>query len=268
MLGPAAATGFASLIQEAMAECIERMLPGTEPCAAPAGGREIIALVGPTGVGKTTTIAKLAAQCKLRERRRVALITTDTYRIAAVAQLRAYADILSLPLEVVYTPDELAGTLGRMAEYDVILVDTSGRSQNDVERLDELKCFLDAARAHVADGAQTGNASLVVHLVLSCTASEGQMFEVVDRFSQLGVDRVAFTKLDEAVGLGVILNVAHRLDVRLSYLTTGQDVPDDIQVGHCRRIAEMILNGRISPADGPATPSGSAGRPARVNDLA
>ncbi len=279
------------LIPAIMMETVERMLPPPGPVQVEAPGTpKIVVLVGPTGVGKTTTIAKLAAHFKLREGRRVGLITTDTYRIAAVDQLRAYADIMSLRLEVVFTPEEFRRAIGRLAECDLILVDTSGRSHRDTQRLGELRAFLDAARAAVADGATPGRrarrvksalrndtndleskpstplaasqgertrsfpaglsvdalpavASIEVHLLLSCTCDQAQLLQVAERFSTLGVDRVVFTKLDEAVGIGVVLNVASRLGVQLSYLTTGQDVPDDIEVGHRRRIAEMLLQG-------------------------
>ncbi len=253
------------LIPNALMEVIEKMLPPADPVQIlPNRGPKFVALVGPTGVGKTTTIAKLAAQFKLRERKRVGLITTDTYRIAAVAQLKAYAEILSVPLEVVYTPDELQATMQKMQGFDIVLIDTSGRSQNDSEHLGELKAFLakarDAAAAREAatslksetgteaatpeaateEASAAGN-PLETHLVMSCTAHPSQLQQVIEKFMPLGVDRVVFTKLDEAVGVGVILNIAQRLDVQLSYLTTGQDVPDDIEVSSRRRIAEMVL---------------------------
>lgn len=226
------------LVPAVLLETVERLLPPTEPIQLPANGRpKLVALVGPTGVGKTTTIAKLAAHFKLREHKRVGLITIDTYRIAAIDQLKAYAEILSIPLQVVLTPGEMAATVETMRDMDVVLIDTSGRSQNDAQRLGELRGFLEAASQAAGQGG-----GLETHLVLSCTSHPGQLVQVAEKFAILGVDRVVFTKLDEAVGLGVILNVSNRLNLQLSYLTTGQDVPDDMEVSHRRRIAELILN--------------------------
>lgn len=250
-----------------MMETVERMLPPPGPVQVEVpGASKIVVLVGPTGVGKTTTIAKLAAHFKLREGRRVGLVTTDTYRIAAIDQLRAYADIMSLPFEVVFTPDEFRQAIGRLAGCDLILVDTSGRSHRDTQRLGDLRAFLDAARSvvaeanPVADTASKGRkvrrarpkadvlpagSSIEVHLLLSCTCDQNQLLQMAGNFAALGVDKAVFTKLDEAVGIGVVLNVAGRLNLQLSYLTTGQDVPDDIEVGHRRRIAEMLLKGDV-----------------------
>lgn len=188
-----------------------------------------IALIGPTGVGKTTTIAKLAATFKLREKLKVALITIDTYRIAAVDQLRTYANIIDLPLHVVLTPLELREALDKCQSYDVILIDTAGRSQRDDDKLDQLKAFVDAADPHE------------VHLVLSSTCSQQVMFQTVDRFSEIRTDRIIFTKLDEAVSFGVLLNVIRRVNKQLSYITTGQEVPHQIEPGSRERLAELIM---------------------------
>lgn len=226
------------LVPAVLLESIEKLLPPSQPIQFSTERRpKVVALVGPTGVGKTTTIAKLAAHFKLREKKHVGLITIDTYRIAAVDQLRAYAEILNIPLQVVLTPAEMRSAMESMRDLDVLLVDTSGRSQNDAPRLAELRAFLDAAR-----DAAGGAVDMETHLVLSCTSHPTQLVQVAEKFAAMGVDRVVFTKLDEAVGLGVILNVSHRLNLQLSYLTTGQDVPEDMEVGHRRRVAELILN--------------------------
>lgn len=287
------AAKLSELIPAVLSECIERMLPAAEPVAVEADETpKVVALVGPTGVGKTTTIAKLAAQFRLREHKSVGLITIDTYRIAAVDQLKAYADIMSLPLEVVFTPEELAAAILKLSHCDVILIDTSGRSHRDMQRLGELRAYLDAARKAAesprmsgdqaarlkpatgraakresTSGAGTAGKRLEVHLLLSCTCHQDQLLQVAERFAALDVDRVVFTKVDEAVGSGVILNVASRLKWRMSYLTTGQEVPDDIEVGHRRRIAEMLLRGEsVGPAE--SCPRSPAACIPSVNQLA
>lgn len=198
------------------------------------GRPRTIALIGPTGVGKTTTIAKLAATFKLKQRLNVALITIDTYRIAAVDQLRTYADIIGLPLHIVNSPMQMAGAIERCHGYDVVLIDTAGRSPKDAEKLDQLRAFIDAARPHE------------VHLVLSSTASESVLIEAADRFGAIRTDRVIFTKMDEAVNFGVVLNVIRRVNKKLSYITTGQEVPHDIERGEPRRLAELILGKGLS----------------------
>ncbi|MEK6642384.1 MAG: flagellar biosynthesis protein FlhF [Planctomycetota bacterium] len=218
------------LVEAELQQCIETMVPSAPefPLNNP-GGPTIIALVGPTGVGKTTTLAKLAANFKLREGRRVGLITIDTYRIAAVEQLRTYADILKIPLVAVNTPDEIVTAIAGMKNCDVILIDTAGRSQRDDLRVTELSQFLDAAKPDQ------------VHLVLSSTSREEIIREAAMKFSPLGVKHVIFTKLDEAVGFGVILNVLNDVGLHVSYLTNGQAVPDDIEIGSASRVARLIL---------------------------
>jgi flagellar biosynthesis protein FlhF len=214
------------LIREELAE----LLPPAAPLELTAEGRPtIVALVGPTGVGKTTTLAKLAAHMKLRELRRVGLITIDTYRIAAVEQLKTYAQILEIPLAAVTTPAEIQDAVKQMYACDLILIDTAGRSPRDEPRIAQLAELLAAVRPDQ------------VHLVLSTTSREETIREAAEKFAVLGPRQVIFTKLDEAVGFGVIVNVLHNLNLRLSYLTTGQSVPDDIEPATARRVAQLIL---------------------------
>ncbi|HEY1923232.1 MAG TPA: flagellar biosynthesis protein FlhF [Tepidisphaeraceae bacterium] len=215
-----------------LAEQIERLLPSAGPIVrTKTVGPHVVALIGPTGVGKTTTIAKLAANLMLREKRRVGLITLDTYRIAAIDQLRKYADILGSPLKVVGTAEETAAAVRSMHDCEFILIDTAGRSPNDALKLSELKGLLAAAKPDE------------VHLVLSTTASEKCVELAISRFSEVRVDKIIFTKIDEAAHVGVVLNVVHKVNKGLSYITTGQDVPDDIEVGQPKRLAQLILSG-------------------------
>jgi flagellar biosynthesis protein FlhF len=193
------------------------------------GRPRTIALIGPTGVGKTTTVAKLAATFKLKHKKNVALITLDTYRIAAVDQLRTYAGIIGVPLHVVSQPGDIPKALGKCAGCDVVLIDTAGRSQRDDHRLTQLSAFMEAARPHE------------VHLVLSSTCSQKVLMEAVQRFGRVRTDKIIFTKLDEAVTFGVLLNVLGKADMRLSYVTTGQEVPHQIEPGCPNRLADLVL---------------------------
>ncbi len=189
----------------------------------------MIALVGPTGVGKTTTIAKLAANLRLREHRRVGLITVDTYRIAAVEQLRAYAEIIDLPMEVVATPREMREAVVRLAEEEIVLIDTAGRSPHDAVHLQELKVMLHESHAHE------------VHLVLSAVGSTSHLQRIVERFASIGTTALLVTKLDEATGLGHLLPVLRSARLPLSYLTCGQSVPDDIVVAESEKLIPALL---------------------------
>lgn len=218
------------IVQEKLAEQLEKLLPTSGPLIRKkTAGPHVVALIGPTGVGKTTTLAKLAANLKLREKHRVGLITMDTYRIAAVDQLKRYADIIGSPLRVVHGADELRDAQRAMSDFDFLLIDTAGRSPNDALKLNELKGLLAAAEPDE------------VHLVLSTTASADSLTLAAARFGDVRVDRIIFTKLDEAAHVGVLLNVIRKVNKSLSYITTGQDVPDDIEVGKGRRLAQLIL---------------------------
>lgn len=219
-----------AIVNARLGAYIEAMVPAGGPVICDRSDRaKVVVLVGPTGVGKTTTIAKLAASFRLREHRSVALVTIDTYRIGAVDQLRTYAQILDVPLKVVLTPDEFRDVLAGLRSHDLIFVDTAGRSQNDTIKLNELRRFFESAKPDE------------VHLVLAGNCSHKVMLSAVRQFGSLGIDRVIFTKLDESVGFGVVLSVIKQVDAKLSYLTTGQNVPDDIEVGSGRRLAQLIL---------------------------
>ncbi len=192
-------------------------------------GPRVVALIGPTGVGKTTTIAKLAAQEKLFKERRVGLITADTYRIAAIEQLRIFAEIADLPVEVVYKPEEMERALHRFRYFDMVFIDTAGRSQRNDEHLKDLQAMLAVASPDE------------VHLVLSLTTHEAVLQDVVERFRVVPVTHFLFTKLDEAVSAAPIANLCWKYEQPVSFLTTGQSVPEDIEVATPETTAERIL---------------------------
>lgn len=212
-----------------IARMIESEIAVTGPIQVTPGRRRLAALVGPTGVGKTTTIAKLAAHYRLREKRQVGLITVDTYRIAAVEQLRTYADIIDLPMQVVSTPREMREAVRRMDNLELILLDTAGRSPKDEVRIQELRAFLSEADADE------------VHLVLSSVASARVLEQTAERFAAVGTTSLILTKLDEASGLGSTLPLVRSSKLPLSYLTNGQNVPDDIEVAEPGKMARLIL---------------------------
>jgi flagellar biosynthesis protein FlhF len=216
-------------VREALREAVEACVPVAPPIAAVPGTRRVVALVGPTGVGKTTTVAKLAANFKLAHGYRTGLVTVDTYRIAAVEQLRTYAEIIDLPLAVANAPGEMARAIDELGDVDIVLIDTAGRSPRDEVKIRELADFLAAARPDE------------VHLVLSAVAGERSLRSAVERFAVVHVDRLIFTKLDEADGLGGVLAVIGQADRPVSYLTTGQAVPDDIEHADRARLARLIL---------------------------
>ena len=191
--------------------------------------RKIAALLGPTGVGKTTTLAKIAAQCVLEKGISTAFITADTYRISAVEQLKTYADILGLPIAIVYTPDELKEAIQKFRQKQLILIDTAGRSQHNRRQMAELKDFLAV------------NPNIEKYLVLSATTKNEDAKDIVDKFSVCKPDKVIFTKTDETKSLGIILNILCKKDMRLSYLTNGQSVPDDIVSAEAGKLAELFL---------------------------
>lgn len=217
------------LLAQIALEVLSKQFGLPETIQAAAGQRRVVALMGPTGVGKTTTLAKLAAFWALRKRLKVVMMTADTYRIAAVEQLRTYCEIIQVPLEVVENPGEVAAALARHAGTDLILVDTAGRSHRNPGQMGELGAYLEALQPHER------------YLVLSLTSSSRDALAVTEAYGAAGFDRLLFTKLDEAMAPGTILNVVARTRKPLSYVTTGQNVPDDIEVASPEKLSRMML---------------------------
>jgi flagellar biosynthesis protein FlhF len=217
------------LVKARIAQMLEEELAVTGPLTTSTDKCRLVALVGPTGVGKTTTIAKLAANYRLREKKRVGLITVDTYRVAAVEQLRTYADIIDLPMEVVATPREMREAVARMRNLDLVLMDTAGRSPRDEIRIQELRSLLSEAEADD------------VLLVLSATAGTKSLTATAEKFAAVGTTALLLTKLDEATSLGHLVALSRECELPISYLTNGQNVPDDIEVAERQRLAYLML---------------------------
>lgn len=208
---------------------VEADIKCANPIRAMAGRRKVVALVGPTGVGKTTTIAKLAANFRLRDGIRMGLVTVDTYRIAAVEQLRTYAEIIDLPMKVVTSPQDMRRALDDLTGLDLVLIDTAGRSPRDDLKIQELKSLL-------------GEASVdEVHLVMSLTASVRSIQMTAEQFKAVNPTAMVLTKLDEAAGMGSLLSVSRQVQLPISYVTTGQDVPDDIEPANASRLTRLVL---------------------------
>ncbi len=193
------------------------------------GQLKAVALIGPTGVGKTTTIAKLAAHYALVEKKKVGLLTVDTYRIAAVEQLKTYSQIIDIPVGVAYTQADVLPAVAQFKDFDLLLIDTAGRSQKNIMQVGELKEMLKTFRCET-------------HLVLSAQTKENDMLEAAKRFSAARVDRLLFSKLDETSSYGTLLNVADKTGIPLSYFTVGQKVPEDIETAGGSRLADLILD--------------------------
>ena len=194
-------------------------------------GPKTVVLIGPTGVGKTTTLAKIAAQYSMLRRKRVGLLTIDTFRIGAVEQLRTYANILELPLKVANTPEQMRRFVADYSDMELVLIDTGGRSQKDKAKMTELLNFVGGRDDMYYE----------VHLLLSGATKNRDLVEITREFGKVPTDYVIFTKLDECNSFGGIFNEVLWTQKPVSYLTTGQNVPDDIEVAEPGRIVESIL---------------------------
>ena len=208
---------------------IADFIPVAPPIQLEPGKMHVVALVGPTGVGKTTTLAKLAAYAKLQLKQKVALLTLDTYRLAAVDQLQQYAQILQVPMHVALTVEDLRSAFRFYQDRALVLIDTPGHSPKDTETLNQLRALLDELP------------EVETHLVLSATTKPRDLTEIAARFEPLKPTRLIFTKLDETSTFGPILGTLARVKRPLSYLGTGQEVPEALELATSRRVADLIL---------------------------
>ncbi len=207
----------------------------TKPISFDKGDKKpkIIFFVGPTGVGKTTTIAKLSSKLLLDEKKKIAIFTSDTYRIAAVEQIKTYANILKIPVEVIYETKDLDKALPKYSEYDYILIDTAGRSHKNKEQTDDLKALYNAFE----------DCTLFTYLVLSATTKYKDLKKITSLYEDITECCLIFTKLDETDAIGNILNIKLDTGMPLSYISYGQNVPDDIEVMNPQIIAKQLLGG-------------------------
>lgn len=206
-----------------------------QPITWKTGEKKVVFFIGPTGVGKTTTIAKIASKFSLEEHAKVALVTADTYRIAATEQLRTYANILNIPFRVVYNGEDLTEAIRIFDEYDLILVDTSGHSSKNESQMEETRKLIES----VEDKKQ-----VLAYLVLSTTTKYKDLINIVDAYKEIEDYRLIFTKIDETSCLGNILNIKLYTGASLSYITDGQNVPDDIEQLDPQRIVKQLLGGK------------------------
>ncbi|MCQ2506916.1 MAG: flagellar biosynthesis protein FlhF [Lachnospiraceae bacterium] len=197
------------------------------------GKTKFVFFIGPTGVGKTTTIAKLASTLMLSKKLKVALFTVDTYRIKAVEQLQTYADILGIPLKVIYTDDEMKSATEDYMNYDVVLIDTAGRSHRNLQQRDDIEKLIATIPEEMKE----------TYLVLSATTKYRDLIKITETYSEIVDYRLLFTKLDETGSIGNIFNMHMLTDAPLSYATFGQNVPDDISRVNPQKIAKQLLGG-------------------------
>lgn len=196
---------------------------------------KVVFFIGPTGVGKTTTIAKIASKFHVDGNKKIVMLTADTYRIAAAEQLRTYANILGVPFQVIYSSQELEECVEQYKTYDFILVDTAGHSHKNKEQTNDISEFI-----HCLDS----KAEKEVYLVISAATKYKDLLKIVDTYNEITDYNIIFTKLDETTSLGNILNIKMYSQKNLSYITSGQNVPDDIEVFDAQSLVKQLLGGQ------------------------
>lgn len=224
-------------------QCFEQVIldylgEDVQPIEVTPGQRKIVLFVGPTGVGKTTTLAKLAAGFAIEDGKKVGLITSDTYRIAAVDQLRVYAEILGIPMSVIYSPKDISGALEEHKDRDIILIDTAGRSIKDESHEKEIKEIIEYGNIHD------------IYLVISANSSYQGCLDILNSYEFLGEYKLIFTKIDEITTYGSIINCKLISRRPLSYITTGQNVPVDIEIANIHKIKDLLMGNKDHEGSG------------------
>lgn len=191
--------------------------------------KKYINVVGPTGVGKTTTLAKIASLSILSYKKKIAFITTDTYRIGAIEQLKTYANILNVSVEVCYNSEDFQLATQKYASYDLVFIDTAGRNFRNAKYVEDLKNMIDF------------NQDIETYLVLSLTSKQIDIEEIIKQFSGIHIDKFIFTKADETATYGLMYNIIHRENKGVAYITNGQDVPDDLVMVTPETIVDLIV---------------------------
>jgi flagellar biosynthesis protein FlhF len=223
----------AALARQAIAGQIAQRIRTTGPLRFRKGSQRLLAIAGPTGVGKTTTVAKIAAS-QITRGRKVSLVNLDTYKTGATQQLGSYAELLGVPFYVAYSPLDLGKILGNLTDSDLVLLDMPGCGARNRPLIAESREFL----------RQVPHCK--VHLAISCTMHYGAMLEVATAFGDLPIDAMVLTKIDEATHLGPALSFVHKLGKPVSYLTTGQSVPADLEIATAQRLAELVVADEVA----------------------
>ncbi len=222
----------ASNIDNYLLSSIESMIPTKTFELHKNKGTKVIAVVGPTGVGKTTCIAKLAVIAKILHNLNVGLISIDTYRLGAIDQLRIFSEVSNIDMLVAYEPEEIPGLMNSLKDKDIIFVDTAGRSQNRNDQLKKTRQYLDGIKIDET------------FLVMSSTSSTKNLYDTAEKFKIFNYDSFIFTKLDEGIAFGNILNIVSNFNVPVTFLSNGQIIPDDIMSADSEFIAKLILTGK------------------------
>lgn len=196
--------------------------------------KKYVHVLGPTGVGKTTTIAKMAARSVLEKKKKIGFITTDTYRIAAIEQLKTYAGLLQAPIEIAYNAEDYENAIKKLDYLDLIFIDTAGRNYKESKYVDDLQKLIQF------------NEQSQAFLVLALTAKEKDLEVIIEQFTSLPISKFIFTKLDETNSIGTLFNLMIKYNKGLAYYTNGQEVPEDIEEANRDRLIEMFFQGELT----------------------